>query len=205
MADPYSILGISKSASDDEVKKAYRELARKYHPDAYADNPLSDLAAEKMQEINAAYDQIMEERKGGTKSSGGWNPQTNPNSRHADIRNLIIDGRYEDAQELLDGVPLNQRDAEWYFLNGSVLYKRGWFDNAFSSLATACRLDPQNAEYRAAYERIQRQRSGGFNNYGGYRQASYGTGGCNACDVCQALWCADCCCECMGGDFIRCC
>ena len=207
MSDPYSILGVPKSATDEEVKKAYRDLARKYHPDAYADNPLSDLAAEKMQEINAAYDKIMDERKRGGSSGAdnNWNPQSDSSSQYADIRNFIINGRYDDAQELLDGVPLNRRDAEWYFLNGSVLYKRGWFDNAYASLATACRMNPNNAEYRQAFQRVQNQRNGGFNNYGGYRQSSYGSGACNACDVCQALWCADCCCECMGGDLINCC
>ena len=207
MSDPYSILGVPQNATDEEVKKAYRDLARKYHPDAYADNPLSDLAAEKMQEINAAYDKIMEERKSDSSNNGGanWNPQSDSSSQYSDVRNFIINGRYEDAQELLDGVPLNRRDAEWYFLNGSVLYKRGWFDNAYASLATACRMNPNNAEYRQAFQRVQNQRNGGFNNYGGYRQANYGNGSCNACDVCQALWCADCCCECMGGDLINCC
>jgi len=58
MNDPYQILGVSENASDEEIKKAYRELARKYHPDNYHDNPLADLAQEKMKEINAAYEQI---------------------------------------------------------------------------------------------------------------------------------------------------
>ena len=56
MRDPYEILGVSRDASDEEIKNAYRQLARKYHPDNYADNPLSDLASEKMKEINEAYD-----------------------------------------------------------------------------------------------------------------------------------------------------
>lgn len=205
MTDPYSVLGVSRTASDDEIKKAYRDLARKYHPDAYADNPLSDLAAEKMQEINAAYDKIMEERKGGAKSSGNYSSGGGNYSQYPDIRSYISAGRYDEAQELLDGIPLNSRGAEWYFLNGSVLYKRGWFDNAYTSLATACRMDPNNAEYRAAFQQIQRAR-GGYNTYGGYRDQSYGAGGgCNACDVCTTLWCADCCCESMGGDLIGCC
>ncbi len=204
MKDPYSVLGVSPSASDEEVKKAYRALARKYHPDAYADNPLSDLAQEKMQEINKAYDQIMDSRKGGGSNSYGGYTSGGGSSQYSDIRNMISSGRYEDAQEILDGVPLDKRDAEWYFLNGSVLYKRGWFDNAFTSFATACRMDPNNPEYRQAMNHVQRQR-GGFNNYGGYRGASYGNGECTGCDVCQGLICADCCCECMGGDLIRCC
>ena len=57
MKDPYSVLGVSQNATDEEIKKAYREQARKYHPDNYANNPLSDLAEEKMQEINEAYDE----------------------------------------------------------------------------------------------------------------------------------------------------
>ena len=79
--DPYKILDISPNATDDEVKSAYRELARKYHPDNYVNNPLADLAQEKMQQINEAYDAIMKERKsggsarsGGYQSSGGYRP-----------------------------------------------------------------------------------------------------------------------------------
>ncbi len=210
MRDPYEILGVSRNATEDEIKAAYRALARKYHPDNYQDNPLSDLATEKMQELNDAYDEIMNERKGrGKKASGnpyGGNPYGNPyggqNSSFPDIRNLIAQGRIEEAQELLDGVPSNRRNAEWYFLNGSVLYKRGWFDGAYSDFATACRMDPSNPEYRAAFNRIQQQTRGGYQNpYG----SSANMGGCSGCDMCQGLICADCCCECMGGDLIRCC
>ena len=71
MKDPYEVLGVPHGASDEQIKKAYRELARKYHPDNYADNPLADLAQEKMKEINEAYDTLT---KGGGASSpsGGY-------------------------------------------------------------------------------------------------------------------------------------
>ena len=69
--DPYSILGISPNASDDEVKKAYRDLSRKYHPDSYANNPLANLAEERFKEVQEAYDQIMKERSGGGQRSYG--------------------------------------------------------------------------------------------------------------------------------------
>ena len=200
MKDPYAVLGINKNATDQEVKDAYRAMARKYHPDNYTDNPLSDLADEKMKEINEAYDEIMNSRRT-KKSSGG--EYSSANSSFPDIRQLIQAGRYEDAQALLDGVPNAERNAEWYFLNGSVLYKRGYFDGAYSDFATACRMDPQNLEYRQAFARIQRQTGGGFRNP--YGSGSNMGGSCDACDVCQGLICADCCCECMGGDFIRCC
>ena len=70
VSNPYEILGISPNASDDEVKKAYRELSRKYHPDSYANNPLADLAEEKFKEVQEAYNQIMDERSKGYSSSG---------------------------------------------------------------------------------------------------------------------------------------
>ena len=62
ISDPYKILGISPKASNDEVKRAYREMSRKYHPDSYVNNPLSDLAEEKFKEVQEAYKQIMDER-----------------------------------------------------------------------------------------------------------------------------------------------
>lgn len=203
MKDPYSVLGVSKDATEQEIKDAYRELARKYHPDNYADNPLSDLAGEKMKEINEAYDEIMNHRRSGKgkkkEKAGGY---TNVNSNFPEVRSLIAQGRYEQAQEVLDGVLIESRNAEWYFLNGTVLFRRGWFDQAYTSFATACRMDPSNAEYRDALNRAQAQSRGQYNPY----NRSYGaTGGCNTCDICQGLICADCCCECMGGDLISCC
>lgn len=202
MTDPYAVLGVSKNATDDEVKNAYRELARKYHPDNYADNPLSDLAGEKMKEINEAYDSIMAERRAGKTSGGTYTGNTGGASSFPDVRNLINQGRLEQAQEVLDGVPPQSRDAEWYFLNGTVLYRRGWFDQAFTSFSSASRMDPNNSEYRNAVQNAARQQGRQYNPYRTYG----GTGSdCGACDVCQGLICADCCCECMGGDLIPCC
>lgn len=204
MKDPYEVLGVSKNATDDEIKNAYRELARKYHPDNYTDNPLSDLAGEKMKEINEAYDAIVNSRRYGSskKSSGNtYSGSYSGSTNFPEVRSLINQGRLEQAQELLDGVPPQNRDAEWYFLNGTVLYRRGWFDQAYTSFATAVRMNPQNPEYRNAMSNAQRQTGQQYNPY-----RSYGaTGGCSTCDICQTLICADCCCECMGSDLISCC
>lgn len=197
MKDPYEVLGVRRGASDEEIKNAYRELARKYHPDNYADNPLSDLAGEKMQEINDAYDTIMNGRKKKDSGSAGGNYS----SQFPEVVSLINQGRYEQAQEILDGVSPSARNAEWYYLNGRVLYARGWFDQAYTSYATATRMDPTNAEYRNAMHNAQAQSGAQYNPYRPYN----GGNDCNTCDICQSLICADCCCECMGGDLIPCC
>lgn len=203
MNDPYAVLGINRDATDEQIKAAYREQARKYHPDNYADNPLSDLAAEKMKEINEAYDAIMAQRRGqpNTGSGGRDRGAYGAASAFPEVRSLIKQGRLEEAQEVLDGVPPEARNAEWYFLNGTVLYRRGWFDNAYTSFTTASRMDPGNAEYRQAMNNAQRQAG---RQYNPYNTGNY-SGNCSTCDVCQGLICADCCCECMGGDLIPCC
>lgn len=165
MNDPYEVLGIQPNATDEEVKNAYREMARKYHPDNYANNPLSDLAQEKMQEINEAYDAIVRMRRQGGGQSA---PQGNrAASRYPDIRNMVNTNRIVDAETLLDGVPSPSRDAEWFFLKGSVLYKKGWLEEAYSHFATACRMDPSNMEYRSALNQMNMQRqTGGYRTTG---------------------------------------
>lgn len=200
MRDPYEILGVDKNATEEQVKNAYREMARKYHPDNFGDNPTAaEMANDKMQEINKAYDQIIENRKHSGKnksrSSNNWGAgNENAYSNFSDIRRLISQGRFEDAQELLDGVSPEQRDAEWYFLNGTVLYRRGWFDAAYTSMTTACRMDPSNYEYRAALNQMQHSRNG----YTAYGRGPYDNGGasCSPCDICMGLMCLDMCCGC---------
>lgn len=220
MNDPYVVLGVSQSASDEEVKTAYRNLAKKYHPDNYANAPdVAELAAEKMAQINEAYDAIMNARKNGT-SAGGSSSASQENygntygtysgTQHtdfADVRNLISAGRVTDAEMVLDGVPVARRNAEWYFLKGTVLYRRGWIDQAYAYFETAVNNAPNNTEYRAAYTQVSQQRSGKTSGYS-YQPRQSGSScssGCGPCSTCVGLLCADSCCECFGGDLITCC
>lgn len=224
MTDPYQVLGVSPSATDEQIKNAYRELARKYHPDNYANNPLADLAQEKMKEINEAYDQIQRQRKqqqssrsgqgysqGGYSQGGysrgyaGQRSYAGGGSQFADIRQLLNANRVSDAEELLEGIPQSRRDAEWYFLRGRVFYVRGWLDQAYNYYVRANQMSPGNAEYQTALNQLMWQRNTGrpAGGYGDYRNVQ--TGGASGCDMCMGLICADTCCECMGGDLISCC
>ncbi|WMJ84148.1 J domain-containing protein [Oscillospiraceae bacterium LTW-04] len=204
MNDPYQVLGVPPSATDDEIKQAYRALAKKYHPDNYAGSPLADLASEKMSEINSAYDAIQDRRKNASAQGGFYGqPQSRPSGgsyggyqgggQFSDIRRLINAGRIFDAEQLLDGTPAASRDAEWNFLKGNVLLARGFLEDALTYLQKAVSMDPQNYEYRAAYERINAQRQ--FGHGGGYSYSA-----CDPCSLCSTLICANClcntCCRC---------
>ena len=207
MDNPYKILGVSPQASDEEVKAAYRELAKKYHPDNYVNNPLSGLASEKMQEINDAYDSIINMRRNAQQqhSAGGNSSYTGQGTpRYAEIRRLLQAQKVVEAEQLLDAMDNGSRDAEWYFLKGSVYHKRGWLDEALNHFQRACEMNPGNPEYKAAYQQLLWQKKGNMNG-NPYRTMPNQQTGCSACDMCSSLICADCCCECMGGDLISCC
>ena len=158
MRNPYEVLGVSPNADDEEVKRAWRELARKYHPDKYRDSDLADLAAEKMKEINAAYEEIQKMRAGRSNGSAGSSYNGNPNAGnktspiYAKIRMLINQNEILEADRLLQTITQNTRGAEWYFLMGCVLLKKGYYLDAQRMLDRACDMDPYNAEYRAAKE-----------------------------------------------------
>lgn len=216
MTNPYSILGVDKSATDEQIKDAYKELARKYSPDMYTDSPLSDLAASKMSDINAAYDQIMAERRlgSGAQASEGDSRrqpvQEATGSRgFSDARSYIDSGNPTAAENILFNVPDTARNAEWNYLMGRCCQLKGWLTEAQKYFTNAVNMDPNNNEYRTAYNGAAQSRTNPNNMNGNPYNRGYTTqsnvGGCSGCDVCSSLIAADCCCECLGGDLIRCC
>ncbi len=204
MTDPYKILGVSRDASDDDIKSAYRALARKYHPDNFAtDETARSMAEDKMKEINEAYDAVQNERKHG-RSYGSASSSTGDTSynrsNYITIRSHINAGRIGEADSLLESISGADRGAEWYFLKGCVCAARGWNFDAQNNFSRACSMDPSNIEYRNALNNMHR----GAGSYtGGYNTTR--NNDCSGCDICSTLLCADCLCECCGGDLIRCC
>lgn len=206
--DPYKVLGVDKTATDDEIKSAYRELAKKYHPDNYVGSPLADLAQEKMKEINEAYDKINRQRQqekqraenafgdDGSFSGNTYNSSYDA-GRFADIRQLIDERNFYEADVRLNAVEPAFRNAEWYYLKGLVFAARGWYFEASRNFSAASEMDPDNPEYKQATEKMK-ESARGYTRDGD-------VGGCNVCDVCSTLVCADCLCEACGGDLIRCC
>ena len=199
MRDPYEVLGVSPNASDDEIKRAYRELARKYHPDNYQNNPLADLAEEKMKEVNEAYDAINRLRSGGGSSTGngyqygGGNGGASYQSGYsgasgnqvfAQARQYINMGNLDGAEQILQGT--GNRTGEWYFLMGAIAYRLGWLDEARQNYQIACQMEPNNLEYRQAFQMMQR---------GGYAYRNDMAGGqCDSLDCCTSMLCLNCLC-----------
>ena len=208
MTDPYSILGVSPNATDEEVKAAYKNLVKKYHPDNDDDNnPLKELATEKMAEINSAYDEIQRIRSGAASgtSSGSSSSYSNSTGIYREIRIDINNRNFSDAQRKLYGILDDQRTAEWHYLNSVILMQKNRINDAMRELEIACNMDPANLEYQRAKEMFNQQAGAyGANYYGSAGYAPRRDAASDACDCCTNLICLDCLCECMGGDLIRC-
>ena len=192
--DPYKVLGIGSDATDAEVKKAYRALAKKYHPDNYVNNPLAELAAEKMKQFNEAYDEIQKQRAGGQSSSGAGGASGGSGAQSGEyvrVRELINAGRFSEAEVLLGRKAAAERTAEWHFLYGHIMLHKGWMMEARQEFETACRMDPYNSEYQNT---LVRMGQGAANDP--YARSSH-TSGCSGCDLCMGLICADCLCDCI--------
>lgn len=202
IGDPYKVLEVSPNASNDEIKKAYRELSRKYHPDSYVDNPLSDLAEEKFKEVQEAYDQIMKARENGYQ--GGRAPYGQASYSNGSeesiemtaVYNYLNTRHYKEALNALSGI--TNRSARWYYY--SAVANAGVGNNIVASdhAQQAVNMEPGNPEYTNFLNQLQWQGQRYQNNR--YNTGTgYGTG-----NFCCDLWCLDSLCECMGGDLCSC-
>lgn len=205
MSDPYKVLGISPDATDDEVKKAYRELSRKYHPDANVNNPNREKAEEMFKLVGQAYEQIMEQRKnaghgtfhgyGNMGGFGSYNQNSSfgqDNSYYTAAANYINSGHFHEALNVLSNI--EQRTAVWFYL--SALANNGVGNNimALDHARTALSMEPYNSQYQRLVQALE---SGGQ----WYQQRQYSFGGdrdgmfcCS--DPCTTLCLLNLCCRC---------
>ncbi len=198
--NPYEVLGVSEGADEETIKRAYKELVKKYHPDKYVNNPLADLAAEKMKEVNKAYDMLTKNKGsynsegsasesyggyGGFGNAGGYQ---NMKPTFGMIRQLISMRRPAQALMLLEQLP---KTAEWYFLSGVANVQRGWGTQGIQHLEKAVEMEPGNTEYRDTLNKVK-ENANSYNAGGGM----YTTGGgcsplpcyCMPC-ICPGCWC----------------
>ncbi len=213
MANPYSILGVSENASDDEIKKAYRKLSRKYHPDANINNPNKEQAEEKFKQIQQAYQDILKIRSGeygnagaygGSYSStyggfGGYGRSTSDSAATDDEKYLraaidyINAGYHKQALQVL--IQVKSRNAMWYYLSARANLGVGNNLIALQHAETAVRMEPGNIEYSRFYSALKSgttwytQRT---NSYGGMQVSN---DACMQCCMANVL----CNCLCSGG------
>lgn len=203
MLDPYSILGVSRDASMDDIKKAYRNLSRKYHPDANINNPNKEQAEEKFKQVQQAYEQIVKERERGT-SQDGWyggfgagGYQTQEDQTSMEMRaaaNYINAAHYQEALNVLNRI--QERNGQWYYYHAVASAGAGNTASALEDARRAVEMEPSNPQYQRLYQQLQ---SGGqwYHDMGtgyGYERPGNGMGNC----CCQCLFlnmcCPGCCC-----------
>ncbi len=186
MIDPYKALGVDRNASDEEIKKAYRNLSRKYHPDANINNPNKAQAEERFKEVQAAYNQIMDERQNGSSFGGGsygytgsysysnYSSDTISNEMRA-AANYINARQYAQAMNVLNSIEDTKRTGQWYFFAAVASQGMGNIADAREFISRAIALEPSNFRYRQ-FQQSLNWNSGWYSNadsyYGGYRTSS---------------------------------
>lgn len=207
--NPYKVLEVSENATQEEIRAAYLNLVKKYHPDKYTDTPLKELANEKLKEINEAYEILTKKSNSASSSSrsqswgsysGSGSAYSGPHSAEfARARAFINQNNILVAKQILDGIPL--RNAEWNFLYGIIYLRQGWYDKAREHLSNAYEQEPGNAEYRNAYAAINNAGNPFSRGYTSSPRGQYNDS-CSPCNICSTLICADCFCSLMrGGGF----
>lgn len=210
--NPFVILGIDKNASQSEILEAYKAKRAEYQQHVFDEGEAGAQAARMLEQIDNAYQQAMETAQECSEVSGEGE------SVYDGVKQAIRNKDVDTAQKELD--KMSYRGAEWHYFQSIVFYEKNWLNDSKKQLELALEMDPSNQKYSRALENLKKKIDGSrpFSNdesktshsrnsthtHRTYSQRDSDVAD-GMCAACQALWCADCCCECMGGDLIRCC
>jgi len=197
----YDILQVSPTATDEEVKESYRNLKKKYNEDRWLEGEAGNNAARMLEKLDAAYEEIMAERREQRKPGG-------KSSALEEVAELIRKGDIPGAQKKLDDC--NERDAEWHYLQSVVFYKKNWMNESKKQLEIAMQMDPASMKYRDAYDKLKsraeytRQTGGAADpdagNVGAPDEQMGGNACANCASFCYTFLCVNClfnlCCNC---------
>ena len=196
----YEILGIGENASDEEIKERYRELKQKYNEERWLEGEAGTHAARMLEKVDAAYEEIMRERREARRNTDGKNA-------FDEVTELIKKGDISGAQAKLDS--FNERNAEWHYLQSVVFYKKNWINESKKQLEIAMQMDSTNEKYRSDYEKLRaraeyRDQTGGAQNMNPNPvsdEEQMGGSMCSSCaSFCYTFLCVNClfnlCCGC---------
>ncbi len=222
--DPFVVLGVSENISQDDLYRAYKEKRALYEDKRFEPGEVGAEACAMLEEIETAYNDardILRTRAYDEKIDFGAEKTTDEGSENLDeAEQAIKENRMDDAQRILDNC--TSRSARWHYIQSAIFYRKNWHSDALKQLEFACNMEPSNTKYADAKRSLEKQmkahtsekdnsfykesEKNGERVYSG-PDSGYTAGrrGCSVCDCCSSLICADCCCECMGGDLISCC
>lgn len=213
--NPFVILGVAEDATQNEILESYKTKRAYYQEHVFDEGESGANAAKMIEQLDIAYQQAMEMAMERNTVSGEGESST-----YSDVRQALEKKDFQRAQQLLDDI--TYRDGDWHYYQAVIFYNNNWINDSKKQLEIALQLDPGNEKYQRTLERLNKKADGSrpykentnsgdayTNNAPPRTERTYSTNqpdatdGC--CAACQALWCADCCCECLGGDLIRCC
>lgn len=208
--DPFVILGVERGATQSEILEAYKEKRAHYQQLVFEEGDTGADAARMLEELDKAYQLAMEYSHESATVDSDFSYDA-----FQEVKSAIKDKNFGKAQSLLDNI--SNRGGEWHYYQAIIYYEKSWLNESKKQLEIALSLEPNNEKYKRALDNMKKKIDGtnAFKseprpNYQqesvynrSYQQQRSPEDSC--CTACQALWCADCCCECMGGDCIRCC
>ncbi len=210
--NPFVILGVDKNATQSEILEAYKQKRAYYQAHVFDEGESGTQAASMLNQLDDAYQQAMEMAVESATVTGEGE------SAYEQVKQAIRSKDIETAQKLLDD--MSYRGAEWHYYQSVVFYEKNWLNDTKKQLEIALQMEPQNEKYQRALDNLKKKIDGSrpydkegsqgvYNADSTQTDRTYtqrdGAVADGLCTACQALWCADCCCECMGGDLIRCC